>query len=49
MEEIKLVLSLNDINVIIKSLSKEAFKDVYELIGKINYQANNQLDGEQEE
>jgi hypothetical protein len=43
MEEVTLVLELEEINVIMKALSKEPFKDVFELIGKINEQAGKQL------
>ncbi len=44
-DEIDLILklSLDEINIILKSLSKEPFKDVFELIGKINEQASGQL------
>jgi len=43
MEKITLELDLDEVNVILKLLYKEPFKDVFELIGKINYQANQQL------
>jgi len=43
MEEIKLSLTLEETNKIIKSLAKEPFQEVFELIGKINEQADGQL------
>jgi hypothetical protein len=43
MEKITLELDLDEVNLILKLLYKEPFKDVFELIGKINYQANEQL------
>ena len=44
-EEIKLelTLSLDEVNIILQSLSKEPFKDVFQLIGKINDIASKQL------
>lgn len=36
-------LTLEEANLILKSLSLQPFKDVYELIGKLNHQANHQL------
>ena len=36
-------LSLDEVNIILKALSKEPFKDVFELIGNINEQASRQL------
>ena len=43
MDEIVIRLSLDEINQIIKSLANEPFKEVYELIGKINEQADEQI------
>ena len=43
MEEVVLTLNLDEVNMIMKALSKEPFKDVFELIGKINEQAGQQL------
>lgn len=48
MEEVTLVLELEEVNVIMKALSKEPFKDVFELIGKINEQAGQQLQAKSE-
>lgn len=47
MDDINIILSLEEINTIIKALAKEPFKDVYELIGKINEQADQQLKKQQ--
>ncbi|TAF35405.1 MAG: hypothetical protein EAZ57_04915 [Cytophagales bacterium] len=38
-----LELSLEEANMILKSLGQQPFNQVYELIGKINAQANDQL------
>jgi hypothetical protein len=43
MEEVQLSLTIDEINKIMTALSKEPFKDVFELIGKINEQAGAQL------
>ncbi len=43
MDELKLSLTLDEINMVIKSLAKEPFQEVYELIGKINEQADIQI------
>jgi hypothetical protein len=43
MEEIQLTLTIEETNKIIKSLAQEPFKEVYELIGKINAQADEQI------
>lgn len=44
-EEIRLTfsLTLKEANVIFKALGSRPFDEVYELIGKLNEQANNQL------
>ena len=44
MGDIELRVSLDEVNTILKALSKEAFKDVFELIGKINEQAGTQIE-----
>ena len=49
MEKITLDLELEEVNMILKLLYKEPFKDVFELIGKINYQANQQLGEEKDD
>lgn len=43
MKDLTLRVSLDEANLIMKALSELPFKDVYELIGKLNDQANNQL------
>ena len=40
---INLSLDINEVNVIIKSLSDRPFREVYELLGKIHAQSNAQL------
>ena len=42
-QELQLTLTLEEVNFLIRALSEKSFKDVYELIGKINFQANSQL------
>lgn len=42
-EILNLNLTLDEVNIILQALSKEPFKDVFQLIGKINEQANTQL------
>lgn len=42
-EQLKMQFTLDEVNIILKALSKEPFKDVFELIGKINEQASSQL------
>jgi hypothetical protein len=44
--EVKIVfqLTLEDANLIFKALGKLPFEQVYELIGKLNQQANEQLE-----
>ena len=41
--KVDLKLDITEINVIIKALSERPFREVYELIGKIHAQSNNQL------
>ncbi|MEM9982596.1 MAG: hypothetical protein AAF734_08875 [Bacteroidota bacterium] len=45
MEEstVKLEITLKEANIIFKALGKLPFNEVYELIGKLNNQANTQL------
>lgn len=43
MENINLALTLEETNQIIKALAKEPFQEVFELIGKINEQADAQI------
>jgi hypothetical protein len=43
MQKINLSLSLEETNMIIKALAKEPFQEVFELIGKINEQADTQI------
>jgi hypothetical protein len=38
-----MLFTLDEVNIILKALSKEPFKDVFELIGNINEQASSQL------
>lgn len=47
-EEIHLTMTftVDQMNVILKALSKEPFKDVFQLIGNINEQAASQLSPE---
>lgn len=42
--EVELNLTLEETNLILKALGKLPFELVYELIGKINHQANAQLE-----
>lgn len=43
MQKIRIELTLDQINLIIKALGNMPFKEVFELIGEINAQANQQL------
>ena len=43
MQKITLNLTIDEINVIIKSLSERPFREVYELVGKIHAQSNSQI------
>ncbi|MCG8341105.1 MAG: hypothetical protein MI674_07605 [Cytophagales bacterium] len=43
MSKINLTLHINEVNLIIKALSELPFREVYELMGKIHEQSNNQL------
>lgn len=44
--ELKMTLTLDEVNIILQALSKEPFKDVFQLIGNINEQASKQLKSE---
>ena len=43
MEKITLTLTLYETNLILKALGEQPFNSVYELIGKIQHQATEQL------
>ena len=43
MQKIHLKLTLEEVNLILKALGQQPFVEVYELIGSINAQANQQL------
>ena len=45
---VTLHLNIDEVNEIIKALSKRPFEEVYELIGKIHTQSNNQLTSDTE-
>jgi hypothetical protein len=47
--ELNLKISLEEANLILKALGNLPFSQVYELIGKINEQANEQLKKEKKE
>jgi len=49
MKKIQLTVSVEEGNLIFKGLSKLPFEEVYELIGKLNDQANQQLKESTEE
>ena len=42
-QEIIIKLNLDELNLVISSLSQMPFKDVYDVIGKINFQTNEQM------
>ena len=42
-EEIQLNLTITDVNLILDALGERSYKDVFQLIGKIQQQANAQL------
>ena len=44
MQEIQLVLTLADVNQILASLGREPYQDVYQLVAKIQRQAQVQLE-----
>ena len=41
--EVILKFSIEDINIILDALSEKPFKEVYDVIGKINFQTNEQM------
>ena len=43
MKEVTVKLTLDELNLIFKALGNEPFREVYELIGKLNEQTNAQL------
>lgn len=43
MEKITLTLTLDEANLLLKALGELPFREVFELIGKIQQQANQQL------
>lgn len=43
MKEVTISLTLDELNLIFKALGNEPFREVYELIGKLNEQTNAQL------
>ena len=49
MQELILKLTTEDINIIFKALGERPFKEVYELMGKINEQVNWQMEQWEEE
>lgn len=50
-QDVKITLELNleEVNLILGALSEQPFKTVFELIGKVNIQANEQLSQQMEE
>ena len=46
MQEIKLVLTLDEINQILSALGSQPYKDVFQLVNKIQQQAQAQLDSQ---
>ena len=47
MENIKIELTIEELNLIFQALGERPFNEVFELIGKLNEQANGQLNGEE--
>ena len=47
MQEIKLVLTLDEINQILASLGNQPYKDVFQLVNKMQQQAQAQLESQQ--
>lgn len=45
-DKVTFTLSIEEANKVFKALSALPFSDVYELIGKLNEQANQQLSGD---
>ncbi len=42
-KELQLTLTIDEVNTILQALGRMPFSEVYEVIGKINRQANEQL------
>jgi hypothetical protein len=47
MQEIKLVLTLDEINQILSALGSQPYKDVFQVVTKIQQQAQAQLESQQ--
>ena len=47
MQEIKLVLTLDEINQILAALGSQPYKDVFQLVNKLQQQAQAQLESQQ--
>jgi hypothetical protein len=47
MQEIKLVLTLDEINQILSALGSQPYKDVFQVVNKIQQQAQAQLESPQ--
>ena len=45
MKEITFTVTIDEANIIFKGLGRMPFQEVYQLIGKLNEQANRQLQG----
>ena len=43
MQQLNLQLTVDEVNLILRALGNLPFAEVYELVGKINNQANDQL------
>lgn len=43
MQELNLKVTIDEANLILKALGRLPFNEVYELVGKLNQQANEQL------
>ena len=47
MDELTLKLSVEEVKIIFSALATRPFQEVYELIGKINEQANQQMNSKE--
>ena len=47
MQEIQLTLTLDEVNQILAALGQQSYKDVFQLLGKIQQQATAQLNAAQ--
>jgi len=45
-KNLKFTVTLDEANLILRALSQLPFQEVYELVGKLNQQANDQLGAE---